>query len=127
MPATGAPPVAFVFTGQGSADKSMNLQLYHHSPFFRTQIEQLDRLAWRHFFPSFIPAIDGGFPKDHAFSPIITQVAHTCIGIVMAKYWERLGIEPEAVLGHSLGEYAALCVAGVLSASDAIFLVGSRA
>lgn len=127
IPATGAPPVAFVFTGQGAADKSMNLQLYHHSPFFRAQIEHLDRLAQRHGFPSFIPAVDGSFPKDHAFSPVITQVAHTCIQIALAKYWETLGVKPEVVMGHSLGEYAAFCVAGVLSASDAIFLVGSRA
>lgn len=127
IPATGAPPVAFVFTGQGAADKSMNLQLYHHSPFFRAQIEHLDRLAQRHGFPSFIPAIDGSFPKTHAFSPVITQVAHTCIQIALAKYWETLGVKAEVVMGHSLGEYAAFCVAGVLSASDAIFLVGSRA
>ena len=127
IPATGAPPVAFVFTGQGAADKSMNLQLYHQSPFFHAQIEHLDRLAQRLGFPSFISAIDGSFPKDHAFSPVITQIAHTCIQIALAKYWETLGVTPEVVMGHSLGEYAAFCVAGVLSASDAIFLVGSRA
>ena len=120
-------PVAFVFTGQGAAEKSMNLQLYRHSSFFRAEVTHLDLLAQRHGFPSFIPAIDGSFPKDHAFSPIITQVAHTCVQIALAKYWETLGVKPELVMGHSLGEYAAFCVAGVLSASDAIFLVGSRA
>ena len=127
IPATGTPPVAFVFTGQGAADKAMNLQLYHHSPFFRAQIEHLDHLAQQYNFPSFIPAIDGSFHKDHAFSPVVTQVAHTCIEIALAKYWESLGIKPEVVIGHSLGEYAAFCTAGALSASDAIFLVGSRA
>ncbi|OJJ40791.1 hypothetical protein ASPWEDRAFT_34272 [Aspergillus wentii DTO 134E9] len=123
----GAPPVAFVFTGQGAADKSMNLQLYHHSPFFRAQIDHFDRLAQQHGFPSFIPSIDGSFPKDHVWSPVVTQVAHTSIEIALARYWETLGIKPEVVAGHSLGEYAAFCVAGVLSASDAIFLTGSRA
>ncbi|KAJ5412593.1 uncharacterized protein N7487_006952 [Penicillium crustosum] len=123
----GPPPVAFVFTGQGAAEKSMNLQLYHHSPFFRAQLESLDRLGQQHGFPSFIPAIDGSFPKDHAWSPVITQVAHTSVEIALAKYFETLGIKPEVVAGHSLGEYAAFVIAGVLSASDAIFLVGSRA
>ncbi|KAF3490694.1 ketoacyl-synt-domain-containing protein [Arthroderma uncinatum] len=127
IPTTGAPPVAFVFTGQGAADKSMNLQLYHHLPFSRSQLEILDRLGQRHGFPSFIPAINGSFPKDHAWSPVITQVAHTSIEIALAKYWETLGIKPEVVAGHSLGEYAAFVIAGVLSASDAIFVVGSRA
>ncbi|KAJ5697002.1 hypothetical protein N7536_007414 [Penicillium majusculum] len=127
IPPTGPPPVAFVFTGQGAADKSMNLQLYHHSPFFRAQLESLDRLGQQHGFPSFIPAIDGSFPKDHAWSSVITQVAHTSVEIALAKYLETLGIKPEVVAGHSLGEYAAFAIAGVLSASDAIFLVGSRA
>ena len=127
IPPTGPPPVVFVFTGQGAADKSMNLQLYHDSPFFHAQIQHLNHLNLRLGFPSFIPAIDGSNPKDHAFSPVITQVAHICIEITLAKYWEMLGVKPEAVIGHSLGEYAAFCVAGVLSASDAIFLVGSRA
>jgi acyl transferase domain-containing protein len=125
--ATDTPPIAFVFTGQGAAEKSMNLQLYHHSPIFRAQVDRLDLLARGHGFPSFVPAIDGSFPKDHEFSPVVTQVAHTCVQLALAKYWETLGVKPELVMGHSLGEYAALCVAGVLSASDAIFLVGSRA
>ncbi|KAJ5976765.1 hypothetical protein N7501_000107 [Penicillium viridicatum] len=71
--------------------------------------------------------IDGSFPKDHAWSPVITQVAHTSVEIALAKYFETLGIKPQVVAGHSLGEYAAFVIAGVLSSSDAIFLVGSRA
>ncbi|KAH8726149.1 putative polyketide synthase [Phaeosphaeriaceae sp. PMI808] len=124
---TDTPPVAFVFTGQGAAEKSMNLQLYRDAPYFRAQLNRLDALACRHGFPSFLPAINGSFPRDHEFPPVVTHVAHTCIQIALAKYWETLGVKPEVVMGHSLGEYAALYVAGVLSASDAIFLVGSRA
>lgn len=127
VPATGAPSIAMVFTGQGAAHKSMNVQLYHHSPFFRAQIEHLDRLSQRHGFPSFIPAIDGSFPQDQSSSQVITQVSQVCVQIALTKYWETLGVKPDVVTGHSLGEYAAFCAAGVLSASDAIFLVGSRA
>ena len=50
-----------------------------------------------------------------------------CTEIALAKYWESLGVKPNVVIGHSLGEYAALYIAGVLSASDTIFLVGQRA
>ena len=127
IPATGSPPVAFAFTGQGSSYKSMNLELFHNSPYFRSQILHLDSLAQGQGFPSFIPAIDGSYPKDHAHSPVITHLAITCIEIALAKYWGSLGVKPDVVIGHSLGEYAALHVAGVLSASDTIFLVGQRA
>jgi monodictyphenone polyketide synthase len=127
IPATDPPPVAFAFTGQGASYKSMNLELFHDSPYFRSQILHLDSLAQGQGFPSFLPAIDGSYPKDHFHSPVITQIALVCTEIALAKYWGSLGVKPDVVVGHSLGEYAALCVAGVLSASDAIFLVGQRA
>jgi acyl transferase domain-containing protein len=47
--------------------------------------------------------------------------------IALAKYWASLGIKPDIVMGHSLGEYAAMHVAGVVTASDTIFMVGRRA
>ncbi|KAI0434440.1 putative polyketide synthase [Xylaria sp. FL1042] len=127
IPATGPPPVAFAFTGQGASYKSSNLELYHHSPYFQSQIFHLDALAQAQGFPSFIPALDGSYPKDHQHSAVITHLALTCSEIALAKLWETLGIKPAVVVGHSLGEYAAMHVAGVLSASDAIYLVGQRA
>lgn len=127
IPVTGPPLIAFAFTGQGSSHKSMNLELFHDSPYFQTQILHLDSLAQGQGFPSFIPAIDGSYPKDHAHPPVVTQLALVCTEIALAKYWGSLGVKPNVVIGHSLGEYAALHVAGVLSASDAIFLVGHRA
>ena len=127
IPTTGQPPVAFAFTGQGASYKSCNLELFHHSPYFRSQILHLDALAQGQGFPSFVPAVDGSHPKDHEHSPVITQLALVCIEIAVAKYWGSLGVKPDVVIGHSLGEYAALHIAGVLSASDTIFLVGQRA
>lgn len=126
-PITEPLSVAMVFTGQGASDKSMNLDLYHHSPVFREEIQRLDTLARRQGYDSFTPAIDGSYEKDYQHSAVTTQLSLVCIEIALAKYWEALGIKPEVVLGHSLGEYAALHVAGVLSANDAIFLTGSRA
>ncbi|KAL3495264.1 hypothetical protein BJX62DRAFT_233590 [Aspergillus germanicus] len=127
IPATGPPQLAFAFTGQGSSHKSMNLELFHNSPYFRSQIFHLDALAWGQGFPSFISALDGSYPRDHAHSPMVTQLALISVEIALAKYWTSLGVKPSAVVGHSLGEYAAFHVAGVLSASDALFLVGRRA
>ena len=124
---TGPPPIAFAFTGQGASYKSSNLSLFHHSPYFRSQIIHLDALAQLQGFQSFIPALDGSYAKDHPHSPVISQLSLVCTEIALAKYWDSLGVKPDAVIGHSLGEYAALHVAGVLSASDTIFLVGHRA
>lgn len=125
--ATGAPPIVFAFTGQGASFPSMNLELFRNSQFFRSQVMHLDALAQRQGFPSFIPVLDSSHAQTHVHRPTATQLALVCSEIALAKYWESLGIKPDVVVGHSLGEYAALHVAGVLSASDAIFLVGRRA
>lgn len=127
IPSSGAPGVVFAFTGQGAAHRSMSLELFQKSSTFRSQLLHMDGLCQGQGFPSIIPAIDGSFPQDHTHSPTITQLALVCAEMALAKYWESLGVKPDAVVGHSLGEYAALHVAGVLSATDAIFLVGQRA
>ncbi|KAL8827498.1 MAG: hypothetical protein Q9191_003145 [Dirinaria sp. TL-2023a] len=124
---SGPPPIAFAFTGQGASYKSMNLELYHDVPSFREHIQHLDSLGQGQGFPSFIPALDGSHPQDHAHSPVVTQLALVCSEIALAKYWSSLGVKPDVVMGHSLGEYAAMHVAGVVSANDAIFMVGRRA
>ena len=77
--------------------------------------------------PDIIPAIDDCENAEEELSPIITHLALVCVEIALAKYWASLGVKPSAVIGHSLGEYAALHIAGVVSASDTIFLVGRRA
>lgn len=105
----------------------MNLELFRDAPYFRTQVLHLDALCQSQRFPSFIPAIDGSHPQDYKHSPTITQLALVCTEIALAKYWASLGVQPDAVVGHSLGEYAALHVAGVMSAADTIFIVGQRA
>lgn len=127
IPATGPPQVTFAFTGQGASYKSMDLELFRHSPYFRSQMLYLDSLAQAQGFPSFIPVVDGSYPKDHVHAPVVTQLALVSVEIALAKYCISLGVKPSAVVGHSLGEYAAFHVAGTLSASDALFLVGRRA
>ena len=124
---SGPPPVAFTFTGQGSSYKSMNLELYRDVPTFREHIQHLDSLTQRQGFPSIVPALDGSHPKDHVHSPVVTQLALVCTEIALAKYWASLGVKPDVVMGHSLGEYAAMHIAGVITASDTIFMVGRRA
>lgn len=66
-------------------------------------------------------------PTPTVGSPLVTQLALVAIQIALVQYWGLLGIKPSVVIGHSLGEYAALVAAGVLSVADALFLVGKRA
>ncbi|KAK4977327.1 hypothetical protein LTR28_007483, partial [Elasticomyces elasticus] len=76
------PQIAFTFTGQGAAYKSMNLELYHHAPIFKQHVLHLDALGRRQGFPSIIPALDGTHPQDYAHSPVVTQLALAIAWIV---------------------------------------------
>jgi iron transport multicopper oxidase len=120
-------PVIFVFTGQGATYPALARELYITSTQFRADIDHFDGIARQQGFPSFLPVIDGSAADLDALSPIQTQLALLCVQVALARLWSSLGIKPTAVVGHSLGEYAALQVSGVLSISDAIYLVGYRA
>lgn len=124
VPAT-TPTVAFAFTGQGAFYEGIGSQLFKDFPSYRKQVLQLDRIVQQFGFPSIIPVIDGASGKDA--SPLVTQLTIVVLQIALARFWELLGIKPNVVIGHSLGEYATMVAAGVLSAADAIFLVGKRA
>jgi len=116
---------AFTFTGQGSQYTGLGKKLYEELDTFKADIDQLDNIARLHSLPSFLPLLDG---TDVAtLSPVVVQLGMACIQVALARMWAAWGISPVAVVGHSLGEYAALHVAGVISVSDMILLVGRRA
>ncbi|KAG8412074.1 Type I Iterative PKS [Metarhizium acridum] len=121
-----APSVVLTFTGQGASYKGIRQELFDEMPYFRDQVLQLDQLVQRLGFPSVVPAITGS-DDDEVLSPVISQLSIVVLEISLARFWAHMGVKPSAVIGHSLGEYAALAVAGVLSAADALYLVGRRA
>jgi iterative type I PKS product template protein len=121
------PKVAFAFTGQGSHYIGMGKQLFKDVAQFRQDLEDYDQIACNHGFPSFIGLIDGTVQDLTDVSPVVTQLAIACSEMALAQLWKSWGLTPSMVIGHSLGEYAALQVAGVLSALDTILLVGRRA
>lgn len=124
----GSPPrVIFTFTGQGSAYCSLGKILFETSTPFRDDLLRFEKIAHLHGFESFRPLIDGSVTDVNSLSPQLVQVGLTCVQIALARLWISWGVQPAAVVGHSLGEYAALQIAGVLSISDTIYLVGSRA
>ncbi|KAL7929344.1 putative conidial pigment polyketide synthase PksP/Alb1 [Trichoderma chlorosporum] len=118
-------PVAFVFSGQGSQYSAMGQHLLQFAT-FRDEINSYDKLAQRHGFPSIMPLINGS-SSINDLEPLVVQLGTTCVQMALASLWSSFGMQPAYVIGHSLGHYAALKVAGVLTASDTIYLVGMRA
>ncbi|ERF69996.1 hypothetical protein EPUS_03548 [Endocarpon pusillum Z07020] len=121
-----APQVAFAYTGQGSQYTAMGKTLYETSKQFRVDLEEFNEIAIRLGLPTFLPLIDGSIDVKE-LPPTTVQLGMTCVQMALTRLWSAWGVKPSVVIGHSLGEYAALQAAGVLSVSDTIYLVGRRA
>lgn len=122
-----APKVLFTFTGQGAQYPGMGKELFENFSVFRRGIRRLDKIGQNLGFPSILSVIQSADQDICNFAPIVVQLASTCIQIALGKLWISWNVNPYAVVGHSLGEYAAMNVAGVLSDADTIYLVGKRA
>lgn len=123
-----AKTMLFAFTGQGAQYPGMARQLFENQSVFRQSLTHFDTLARKSGFPAILPLFTGAAGNDISdYRPTVVQLANTCMQIALAKLWISWGIVPTAVVGHSLGEYAALNIAGVLSDVDTVFIVGQRA
>lgn len=120
--------VVFAFTGQGAQFPGMGRLFLDNFSQFREVLRRLDYTGQRLGFPSIMPVFEAGESEDILdFSPVVVQLANVCMQIALSRLLSVWDIIPTAVFGHSLGEYAALNVAGVLSDVDTVYLVGKRA
>lgn len=127
QPKLKVPEVAFVFTGQGSLYTNLGRELFDTVPGFRDDLVRFDGMAQQQGFSPFLSIIDGSAPNLGDVDTCASHLALVCLQMALSRLWNSWNISPGMVVGHSLGEYAALFAAGVISASDAIFLVGTRA
>jgi iterative type I PKS product template protein len=119
--------VVFVFTGQGSHYAGMGAELYRTSPVFREKVNLCVSICEGNNLPSFLDIITDDKVDMSTRDAAQVQLAVITLEIALAAFWRSTGIEPKMVMGHSLGEYAALHVAGVLSLADTLYLIGHRA
>jgi len=120
--ATTPPRVGFVFTGQGAQYAGMGRALYAAEPAFRDTVDRIAAAMAGELDRPLLEILSGdGIDRTgHA------QPALFAVGVALAELYRSWGIEPAAVLGHSVGEFAAACVAGAVSLEDAARLIARR-
>jgi len=123
--ATTKPRIAFMFTGQGAQYIGMARRLAQSSPGFREHLERCASLV-RQYGEFDLLDVLWGADQSRVHQPRYTQVALFCIEYSLAELLREAGIEAGAVLGHSVGEYAAACYAGVMNLTSTIRLLCHR-
>ncbi len=121
------PKVAFLFTGQGAQYPGMGRALYESEPAFRAALDSCAEILRPHLDR---PLLEVLFPAAGVDSVLAetayTQPALFAVEYALAELWRSWGITPSVVVGHSVGEYVAACVAGVFSLEDGLALIAER-
>jgi acyl transferase domain-containing protein/thioesterase domain-containing protein/SAM-dependent methyltransferase/acyl carrier protein len=124
-------PIAFLFSGQGTPYVRMGAGLYRTEPVFREEIDRCAEILAPELGLDLrrvlYPTSDHADEAAQALSQTaVAQPALFAVELALARLWAAWGIHPDAMLGHSLGEYVAARLAGVFSLEDALSLVAAR-
>lgn len=120
------PSLVFMFPGQGSQHVGMARSLYEREEHFRAALDEClslmpDDLEIRALLLAGLDASNTGLDRTDRAQPALFAVEYA-----LARMWMHKGLQPRAMIGHSVGEYVAACLAGVFSLKDAMFLVLAR-
>jgi malonyl CoA-acyl carrier protein transacylase len=127
QPSKKAAKIAFLFTGQGSQYINMGRQLYDTQPLFRQTLEQCNEILLPYLEKSLLDIIYAPETEAETLNQTsYTQPALFAIEYALYQLWKSWGIQPNIVMGHSVGEYVAACVAGVFSLEEALKLIAHR-
>ncbi|EAZ91774.1 type I polyketide synthase [Crocosphaera chwakensis] len=123
--------IVFMFTGQGSQYINMGRDLYETETIFRETCDQCFAILKPHVNGDLKQIIYSDTDNIETASQqlqetALTQPALFIIEYALAKLWISWGITPKAMIGHSIGEYVAACLANVFSLEDALMLVANR-
>ncbi len=125
------PEISFLFPGQGSQHPNMAREIYESEPVFRDSVNRCSEILKpalgvdlrRLLYPD---AAVSDEDRRRVTETILAQPAIFTIEYALAQLWMSWGIRPDNMLGHSIGEFVAACLAGVFSLEDALRLVAMR-
>ncbi|HHJ52520.1 MAG TPA: acyltransferase domain-containing protein, partial [Caldithrix abyssi] len=125
------PPVAFMFSGQGSQYVNMGKELYRHEPVFREEVDRCCAILKEEMNLDLLPIIYPEEDEQEAAAEKLNQTEYTqpalfVIEYALARLWMHWGVQPAAMVGHSIGEYVAAVIAEVMSLKDGLKIVATR-
>jgi amino acid adenylation domain-containing protein len=128
---TMASGIAFMFPGQGSQYVGMGNSFYRDEIVFRNSVDQCVRLFNPFLETDLMEVLYPAPGKESHSEELLKQTQYTqpalfTVGYALAQLWISWGVQPSALIGHSIGEFCAACIAGIMSLEDATLLVANR-